>query len=69
MPNVIQHLCTVDEDTYPYIIEQNVSIKLQPDGLIRCNVYLPKDVRRGQKYPVIITYGPYGKDVPYQQQV
>ncbi|KAH7065628.1 Alpha/Beta hydrolase protein [Macrophomina phaseolina] len=65
MPNPIQDISTVDDVSYPYIFEQNVSIPLQGGGVVRCNVYRPKDDGTG-KYPVIATYGPYGKDVPYE---
>ncbi|EMC98761.1 hypothetical protein BAUCODRAFT_120063 [Baudoinia panamericana UAMH 10762] len=64
MPNQLRDdLHAVDVKTYPYIFEQNASVKLEGvAGIIRCNVYRPKNV---QKAPVIITYGPYGKDTPY----
>jgi len=67
MPNQVRDLQTFDETSYPYIFEQNVSVPLQNGGLVRCNVYLPKDSRQGQRYPVIMTYGPYGKDIPYEE--
>ncbi|KAK4936722.1 hypothetical protein LTR10_022446 [Elasticomyces elasticus] len=61
---------TVDKDNYPYVFMQNVDIPLRTHekGLLRCNVYLPKDAAPfgGERYPVICTYGPYGKDVPYE---
>lgn len=59
---------------------KNVSIPLKSSPFpIRANIYLPKsctsspglDVNEPQpevqskKYPVIVTYGPYGKDIPY----
>jgi len=45
------------------IFEKNVDIPLKDGGLCRGNVYKPK---APGKYPVIMTYGPYGKDVPYR---
>lgn len=64
MPNEIRDIHTVDRDSFPYIFEQNVSIPLKSSsGLVRCNVYRPKV--ETQKYPVLVTYGPYGKDIPY----
>ncbi|KAB8246776.1 Alpha/Beta hydrolase protein [Aspergillus flavus] len=47
----------VDRESFPYISMKNVDIPLKTHekGLLRCN-----------KYPVIATYGPYGKDVPYE---
>ncbi|GHJ83654.1 hypothetical protein NliqN6_0056 [Naganishia liquefaciens] len=45
------------------LFEKNVDIPLKDgQGLCRGNVYRPKEEG---KYPVILTYGPYGKDVPY----
>ncbi|ETS77213.1 hypothetical protein PFICI_11087 [Pestalotiopsis fici W106-1] len=58
-------ISTIDSASYSYIFEQNVSVPLQSGGVLRCNVYRPKDVDSSRKYPVIATLGPYGKDVPY----
>lgn len=59
---------------------KNVSIPLQFSPFpIRANVYLPKQEKEPQpqpdddqlepknkyRYPVLVTYGPYGKDIPY----
>ncbi|RSL56817.1 hypothetical protein CEP53_006692 [Fusarium sp. AF-6] len=69
MPLTIRDLQTTD--TFDgYIADFNVSIPLKtakktlPDDplLVRGNVYRPK---REGKYPVLVTYGPYGKDIPY----
>ncbi|KAI0973192.1 alpha/beta-hydrolase [Xylaria arbuscula] len=61
---------TIDNTSFPYIFIKNVDIPLKTyeTGVIRCNVYLPKDAAPfgSKKYPVIATYGPYGKDVPYE---
>ncbi|KAH7384679.1 Alpha/Beta hydrolase protein [Pyrenochaeta sp. MPI-SDFR-AT-0127] len=61
MPNQIREDITkVDQTSYDYIFEQNVTVRPKSvRGLIRCNVYRPKHVERA---PVIMTYGPYGKD-------
>lgn len=60
-------IATRDDSSFPYIFEQNVTIPLKDkSGLIRCNVYRPKEV---QKSPVLVTYGPYGKDIPYREYV
>lgn len=65
MPNQLQDLHTIDSDSYPYIFEQNPSVTLKSsDGLIRLNVYRPKS---DEKVPVLVTYGPYGKDIPYKE--
>ncbi|EEU37580.1 uncharacterized protein NECHADRAFT_53393 [Fusarium vanettenii 77-13-4] len=59
----------VDKDNFPYVFMKNVDIPLKTyeKGTLRANVFLPKDAAPyGSKtYPVIATYGPYGKDVPY----
>ncbi|KAF7552183.1 hypothetical protein G7Z17_g4507 [Cylindrodendrum hubeiense] len=60
----------IDKDAFPYIFLKNVDIPLKSHekGILRGNVYLPKDAAPfgSKKYPVVATYGPYGKDVPYQ---
>ncbi|KAF4865006.1 Cocaine esterase [Colletotrichum siamense] len=59
----------VDKDSFPYVFMKNVDLPLRTyqKGVLRCNVYLPKDAAPfgPERYPVIATYGPYGKDVPY----
>ena len=62
MPHQIRNdLYKVDSDSFPYLFEENVTIKLQTiEGLVRCNIYRPKT---DEKVPVIVTYGPYGKDI------
>ncbi|EKV07622.1 Hydrolase, CocE/NonD family, putative [Penicillium digitatum] len=64
MPNPIKDITRVDATSFPYIFEENVTIRLANDaGVIRCNVYRPKDVPNA---PVLVTYGPYGKDLHYK---
>lgn len=60
---------TVDENSYDYVFEQNATIPLKASsGLVRCNVYRPKKTSDSTaKWPVLVTYGPYGKDVPYKK--
>lgn len=67
MPNPVRtDLHTVDYSSYPYIVEKNVTIKLKSGkGLVRCNIYRPKESYLNHKVPVIATYGPYGKDTFY----
>ncbi|KAF5003581.1 hypothetical protein F66182_16117, partial [Fusarium sp. NRRL 66182] len=60
---------TVDTTTFPFILEHNVTVPLGNGGVIRCNVYKPKATLTGTRFPVLMTYGPYGKDVPYKQYV
>lgn len=66
MPNQIRDdLAAFDDTSFPYIYEQNVTIRLKSfAGLVRCNVYRPKS---GDKVPVLVSYGPYGKDIHYRE--
>lgn len=71
MPNTIRDIKKVDSVSFPYIFEQNVDIPLKGAAsdkghLVRCNVYRPKSSDQGQKFPVLVTYGPYGKDIHYK---
>ena len=64
-PKIRDDLHVVDSQSFPYIYEENVTIKLKSfDGLVRCNVYRPKN---STPVPTLITYGPYGKDVHYKE--
>ncbi|KAK4542359.1 hypothetical protein LTR36_006815 [Oleoguttula mirabilis] len=63
MPLQAQDLHTTDKDSFAYIFEQNATVPLQSSaGSVRVNVYRPKTE---EKVPVLVTYGPYGKDIPY----
>lgn len=65
MPNEIKDIRTVDKTSFPYIFEQNVTVELKAGkGLVRCNVYRPKT---SAPVPVLVTYGPYGKDIHYKE--
>ncbi|KAJ5681831.1 uncharacterized protein N7477_001771 [Penicillium maclennaniae] len=66
MPIQIRDIRTVDAECFPYIFERDVSINLQDGNIVRCNVYRPKDSGPQARYPVLATYGPYGKDIPYE---
>ena len=67
MPNQTRDLHTVDKDSFAYIFEQNATVPLKSsDGLVRVNVYRPKTE---EKVPVLVTYGPYGKDIAYAEYV
>lgn len=65
MPNQIKKdIHQVDEKSFPYVFEQNATVILKSsEGLVRVNVYRPKT---SEKVPVLVTYGPYGKDIPYK---
>jgi hypothetical protein len=62
---------SLDETSFPYIVEDNVAVPLKTTsrGIIRCNVYRPKSTKEGSKLPVLVTYGPYGKDIHYKECV
>ena len=65
MPNDIKDISIVDVDSFPYIFEKNVTIPLKSSsGLVRANIYRPKDSST-KPAPVLMTYGPYGKDIYY----
>jgi hypothetical protein len=68
--NAIKDLLEVTTDQENGLIfEKNVSIPLKASTLpIRCNVYRPI-AEDDQKFPVLVTYGPYGKDIPYEKYV
>lgn len=68
MPNEIKDIRTIDLTSFPYIFEQNASVPLRTSqGVVRCNVYRPKSPDAHQKFPVLVTYGPYGKDIHYKE--
>jgi hypothetical protein len=62
---------SIDESSFPYIVEDNVAVPLKTTsgGIIRCNVYRPKSTKDGSRLPVLVTYGPYGKDIHYKEYV
>lgn len=66
--NPIQDLLQVFEDEENGLrFMKNVSIPLKESPLpIRANVYIPLSSNPSAKYPVLATYGPYGKDIPYE---
>ncbi|KAI1337459.1 X-Pro dipeptidyl-peptidase C-terminal non-catalytic domain-containing protein [Xylariaceae sp. FL0016] len=64
----IRDISTVTDDAENDLrFMKNVSIPLKASKLpIRANVYLPLAAsQKGAKFPVLCTYGPYGKDIPY----
>jgi hypothetical protein len=66
--NTIRDLLEVTNDIENGLIfEKNVSIPRAGTFPIRCNVYRP--LAEGEKFPVLVTYGPYGKDIPYSKYV
>lgn len=65
--NVIRDIEEVSRDGENNLLfRKNVSIPLKnSNSPIRCNLYLPLSAENGDKFPVLVTYGPYGKDIPY----
>ncbi|KAI5849167.1 Alpha/Beta hydrolase protein [Tricharina praecox] len=64
-------ISTEDSTSFPYIYRQNVSIPLKTSDasaqqMVRGNIYLPHSIAEGKKFPVLVTYGPYGKDIHYR---
>jgi hypothetical protein len=66
-PRSLPDVATKDSSSYSYIFEKNVTVELRNNGIIRCNVYRPIASDQGERFPVLVTYGPYGKDVQYRQ--
>ncbi|KAI0122969.1 X-Pro dipeptidyl-peptidase C-terminal non-catalytic domain-containing protein [Xylariales sp. AK1849] len=64
----IRDILSVTEDKENNLIfHKNVSVPLKASKLpIRANVYLPVSSDPKSKFPVLVTYGPYGKDIPYE---
>ncbi|KAK4643236.1 hypothetical protein QC761_403420 [Podospora bellae-mahoneyi] len=66
LPDVTTH----DRTSFPYILSKNVSVPVSGlatgPGLIRCNIYRPHDSDTNP-VPVLVTYGPYGKDISYSE--
>ncbi|RAK93768.1 alpha/beta-hydrolase [Aspergillus costaricaensis CBS 115574] len=65
MPNEIRDIRTVHPED-GLVLEKNVSVHMSTGDVIRCNVFKPKTSNPAQKFPAIVTMGPYGKDVEYK---
>jgi hypothetical protein len=46
---------------YEMLVEQNADVPMRDGAILRANVYRPHTDGR---FPVLMTFGPYGKDVP-----
>lgn len=70
MPNKLRDdLHKIDARSFDYIYEENASIAVcEGRNIVRCNVYRPK-ASLDARFPVLVTYGPYGKDVHYSVYV
>ena len=58
----------ITDDENMLIFEKNVSVPMGDRFPVRCNVFRPL-APNGAKFPVLVTYGPYGKDIPYSESV
>ena len=67
--NNIRDILEVTEDLENNLIfEKNVSVPQRASLLpVRCNVYRPLAKSADGKFPVLVTYGPYGKDIHYDK--
>ena len=45
-------------------VETNIPIPMRDGAILRANVYRPEAEGR---FPILMTFGPYGKDVPLRQ--
>jgi hypothetical protein len=66
MPNKLRDdLHKIDDTSFDYIHEENATIELQEGrGIVRCNIFRP-NASKDANFPVLVTYGPYGKDTHY----
>ncbi|HXR86994.1 MAG TPA: CocE/NonD family hydrolase, partial [Stellaceae bacterium] len=51
-------------DKYEMVVEQDIAIPMRDGAVLRANFYHPK---ADGKFPVLMTFGPYGKDVPLKE--
>jgi predicted acyl esterase len=49
---------------YEMLVEQNAEMPMRDGAILRANVYRPDADAR---FPVLMTFGPYGKDVPLRE--
>jgi putative CocE/NonD family hydrolase len=49
---------------YEMLVEQNAEVPMRDGAILRANVYRPDADAR---FPVLMTFGPYGKDVPLRE--
>lgn len=57
---------TFQDEENNLTFHKNVTIPLKASTLpIRANIYLPLSPDPNARFPVLVTYGPYGKDIPY----
>jgi predicted acyl esterase len=49
---------------YEMLLEQNADVPVRDGAILQANVYRPK---ANGRFPVLMTFGPYGKDVPLRE--
>ena len=49
---------------YEMLVEQNADVPMRDGAILHANVYRPNADGR---FPVLMTFGPYGKDVPLRE--
>src|SRR5215469_8037678 len=49
---------------YEMLLEQNTDVPMRDGAILRANGYRPN---AGGRFPVLMTFGPYGKDVPLRE--
>ena len=51
-------------DRYEMVVDTDIGIPMRDGAVLRANFYHPK---AAGKFPVLMTFGPYGKDVPLKE--
>ena len=51
-------------DRYEMVVDQDIGIPMRDGAVLRANFYHPK---AEGKFPVLMSFGPYGKDVPLKE--
>src|SRR5258708_18258372 len=49
---------------YEMLLEQNADVPMRDGAILHANVYRPN---ANGRFPVLMTFGPYGKDVPLRE--
>ena len=51
-------------NSYEMVVDTDIGIPMRDGAVLRANFYHPK---ADGKFPVLMTFGPYGKDVPLRE--
>lgn len=52
------------EDRYEMLVETDIGVPMRDGAILKANLFRPK---ADGKFPVLMTFGPYGKDVPLRE--